>query len=151
MELHFCLSGDEKIMANVSYMYFGDIYDTCCVSLEVLQDYPNSCLLPHAMPSPRKKIHEHHENDSVMGAMASHITGLYRFDQPFVHVWIKENNKAPRHWLLWGKTWHSRHQTACWWSSTIRYGDSWKQKSNLVLIMCICEARAWRIQSHHHG
>ena len=37
-----------------------------------------------------------------MGAMASEITVFSLFAQPFVQTQIKENTKAPRHWLLWG-------------------------------------------------
>ena len=35
-----------------------------------------------------------------MGAMASQITSLKIFPQPFIQAQIKENIKAPRHWPL---------------------------------------------------
>ena len=35
-----------------------------------------------------------------MGTMASLITSLTLFTQPFIRVQIKENIKAPRHWPL---------------------------------------------------
>ena len=38
-----------------------------------------------------------------MGAMASQITGVSIFIQPFVQAYVKENIKTPRHWPLWGE------------------------------------------------
>ena len=38
-----------------------------------------------------------------MSAMASQITGVSIFTQPFVQAQVKENIKAPRHWPLWGE------------------------------------------------
>ena len=38
-----------------------------------------------------------------MGAMASQITNLTIFTQPFIQAQIKENIKAPRHWPLCGQ------------------------------------------------
>ena len=38
-----------------------------------------------------------------MSRMASQITSLTIFTQPFAHSQIKENIKASRHWPLWGE------------------------------------------------
>ena len=38
-----------------------------------------------------------------MGAMASQITSLTIFTQPFIQARIKENSKALRHWPLCGE------------------------------------------------
>ena len=38
-----------------------------------------------------------------MCTMASQISGDTIFTQQFVPLQIKENIKAPRHWLLWGE------------------------------------------------
>ena len=38
-----------------------------------------------------------------MGAMASQITSLTIFTQPFIQALIKENIKVPRHWPLCGE------------------------------------------------
>ena len=43
-----------------------------------------------------------HYSDVIMNAMASQIIGAL-FTQPFLQARIKENTKAPRHWLLWGE------------------------------------------------
>ena len=42
-------------------------------------------------------------SDVTMKVMASQITGVSIVAQPFFRVGIKENIKAPRHWLLWGE------------------------------------------------
>ena len=44
-----------------------------------------------------------HYNDVIMGMMASQITSLTIFTQPFIQAQIKENIKAPHHWPLWGE------------------------------------------------
>ena len=44
-----------------------------------------------------------HYNGVIMGAMASQITSLTLFIQPFIQAQIKENFKAPCHWPLWGE------------------------------------------------
>ena len=36
-----------------------------------------------------------------MSAMASQITASRLFTQPFIQARMKENIKAPRHWILW--------------------------------------------------
>ena len=36
----------------------------------------------------------------MISSMASQITGVTLYTQPFVQAQIKENNKAPRHWPL---------------------------------------------------
>ena len=38
-----------------------------------------------------------------MGTMASQITSLTLFTQPFIQAQIKENAKPPRHWPLCGE------------------------------------------------
>ena len=44
-----------------------------------------------------------HYSDVIMGAMASQITSLAFFTQPFIQAQIKENIKASRHWLMSGE------------------------------------------------
>ena len=44
-----------------------------------------------------------HYGDVIMGAIASQITSLRLFTQPFIQTQIKENIKAPRHWPLCGE------------------------------------------------
>ena len=39
-----------------------------------------------------------HYCDVIMGTMASQITSLRLFTQPFIQAQIKENSKAPRYW-----------------------------------------------------
>ena len=41
-----------------------------------------------------------HYSDVIMSTMASQITSLMIFTQPFIQVQIKENIKDPRHWPL---------------------------------------------------
>ena len=41
-----------------------------------------------------------HYSDVIMGAMASQITSLTIFNQPFIKAQIKENIKAPCRWPL---------------------------------------------------
>ena len=50
-----------------------------------------------------------HYSDVIMGTIASQITSLTLFTQPFIQTQIKENIKAPRHWLLCGEF------TGDWW------------------------------------
>ena len=38
-----------------------------------------------------------------MNSMASQITSLTLFTQPFIQAQMKENMKAPRLWPLWGE------------------------------------------------
>ena len=38
-----------------------------------------------------------------MGAMASQITAVSVYAQPFAQAHIKENINAPRHWPMWGE------------------------------------------------
>ena len=38
-----------------------------------------------------------------MGMMASQVTNLTLFTQPFIQAQNKENTKAPRHWPLRGE------------------------------------------------
>ena len=38
-----------------------------------------------------------------MGAMGSQITSPRMFTQPFIQAQIKENIKAPRHWIFLGE------------------------------------------------
>ena len=44
-----------------------------------------------------------HYSDVIMSTMASQTTAFGVFTRPFVQAQIKENIKAPRHWLLWGE------------------------------------------------
>ena len=44
-----------------------------------------------------------HYNDVIMDTMASQITSLTIFTQPFIQAQTKENTKAPRHWPLCGE------------------------------------------------
>ena len=44
-----------------------------------------------------------HYNDVIMSAMASQITSLTIFTEPFIQAQIKKNIKVPRHWPLWGE------------------------------------------------
>ena len=44
-----------------------------------------------------------HNNDVIVGSMASQITCLTLFTQPFIRAQIKENIMAPRHWPLCGE------------------------------------------------
>ena len=44
-----------------------------------------------------------HYSDVIMSVMASQITSVSIFAQPFVQAHMKENIKAPRHWSLWGE------------------------------------------------
>ena len=81
----------------------------------------------------------HHYSDEIMGAMASQITSLTLFTQPLIHTPIKENIKAPCHWLLCGYSpttgevsaqkasnaenvsiWWRNHQV--FWAATLRKG-----------------------------
>ena len=48
-------------------------------------------------------IHLFHYNDVIMSPMASQITSLTMFTQPFTQTQIKEHIKAPCHWPLWGE------------------------------------------------
>ena len=50
----------------------------------------------------------YHYNDIIMSAMASQTTSLAIFTQPLIQAQIKENFKAPRHWLLWGEFTNNR-------------------------------------------
>ena len=43
-----------------------------------------------------------HYSDVIMSVMASQITGVLMFTQPFAQVLSKENIKTPHHWPLWG-------------------------------------------------
>ena len=45
-----------------------------------------------------------HYGDVIKGALASQITSLTIFTQPFIQTQIKENIKAPRHWPLCGES-----------------------------------------------
>ena len=45
-----------------------------------------------------------HYSDAIMRAMASQITDVSMFGQPFVQAQIKENIKAPRYLPLWEKS-----------------------------------------------
>ena len=45
----------------------------------------------------------HHYIDVIMATMASQITSLRLFTQPFIQTQIKENTKAPRHWPFYGE------------------------------------------------
>ena len=45
----------------------------------------------------------YHYSDVIMGAIASQISSLKLFTQPFIQTQIKENIKAPRHWPLCGE------------------------------------------------
>ena len=47
---------------------------------------------------------QHHDSDVIMGAMASQVTALSLFTQPFIQAQIKENIKAPRHWPSYGNS-----------------------------------------------
>ena len=42
-----------------------------------------------------------HYSGVIMSSIASQITSLTMFTQQFIQAQIKENIKAPRHWLLW--------------------------------------------------
>ena len=44
-----------------------------------------------------------HYSDVIINTMASQITSVSIFTQPFVQAQIEENIKAPRHWPLWGE------------------------------------------------
>ena len=44
-----------------------------------------------------------HYNDVIIGVMASQITSLMIFTQPFIRAQIKENIKALHHWPLCGE------------------------------------------------
>ena len=44
-----------------------------------------------------------HYCDVIMSTMASQITSLILFTQPFIQAQIKESIKAPRHWPLYGE------------------------------------------------
>ena len=44
-----------------------------------------------------------HYSDVIIGAMASQITSLTLFTQPFIQTQIKENTKATRRWTLCGE------------------------------------------------
>ena len=44
-----------------------------------------------------------HYGDVTMDAIASQITALLLFIQPFIQTQIKENIEAPRHWPLSGE------------------------------------------------
>ena len=50
-----------------------------------------------------------HYSDVIMSVMASQITGISLFAQPYVQVQIKENIKALHHWPLWEAS------TSAWW------------------------------------
>ena len=50
-----------------------------------------------------------HYSDVIMSSMASQITSLRLFTQPFVQMQIKENINALHHWPLWGEF------TGDWW------------------------------------
>ena len=54
----------------------------------------NSLSIPHYLGI-------YNYNDAVKSAMASHITGVSMFAQPFIQAQIKENIKDPHHWPLW--------------------------------------------------
>ena len=61
-----------------------------------------------------------------MGAIASQITSLTIFNQPFVQTQIKENIKAPRHWPLCGEFTGDQmasnaENVSIWW----RHHDLW--------------------------
>ena len=43
-----------------------------------------------------------HYSNATMSAMASQITAVSIFTQPFLQVYIKENIKVPRQWPLLG-------------------------------------------------
>ena len=51
-----------------------------------------------------KRFRKWHCNDVTMGAIASQITSLTLFTQPFVQTQIKENINTPRHWPLCRET-----------------------------------------------
>ena len=46
---------------------------------------------------------ERHYSNVIMSEIASRITDVLLFTQPFFQAQITENIKAPRHWPLWGE------------------------------------------------
>ena len=93
-----------------------------CTRNILVSNYFNSCLMTCNIT--------HH--DVIMGAIASQIASRL-FTQPFIQTQIKENTKAPRHWLCAGNSLetgefpaqmaHNAEKVSIWW----RYHDSNKQ------------------------
>ena len=73
------------------------VMNFCCNWLIMFQTRPLQILIEFWLQS------RGHYVDVIMGTIASQITSLGMFTQPFVQRQIKENIKAPRHWPLCGE------------------------------------------------
>ena len=73
----------------IIYMYF--IYYTCVPWYKLTESWRRLNVEKFTA------LQAFHYNDVIMNAMTSQIT------QAYIQAQIKENIKAPRHWLLWGE------------------------------------------------
>ena len=92
-----------------------------------------------------------HYTDVIMGTMASQITSLRLFTQPFIQAQMKENIKAPRHWSLCreftGQMASIAENVSIWWRHHgYVSGVIWPQWANALLVK---EIKIWYLINHH--